>query len=126
MAWRINEETETSCLRQRDLRHRKIQPSHLLSRRDWRRLRLWYRTHGRGLLPWRLKPTPWSVLLAETLLHRTRADIVAKMYPVTLQEFPSVRHVVANKSSWIKVARKLGLSWRAKDFIAACKVLADK
>ena len=40
-------------------------------------LRKWFmRSHRR--FPWRQYSTPWHVLLAEMLLLRTRADIVAK------------------------------------------------
>src|SRR5690242_4714066 len=112
-------------LKQKPVMRNEPAPAAFLRRDDWKKLRRWYQTHRRRL-PWRVKSTPWSVLLAETLLHRTRANIVANIYPGILQEFPSVRHVLANKRSWMRVTRTLGLSWRAKEFVSACTVLAEK
>lgn len=96
----------------------------LLSTQDWRRLRGWYRTHGRRL-PWRRHKSPWSILLAETLLHRTRADIVEALYPVTFSEFPSPKEVVGKKKRWIEIAHRGGLFWRAHKFIKACEILVN-
>ena len=113
-------------IRQPELRHGKIQPNHLLSSRDWRKLRQWYHAHGRCFLPWRVKPNPWSVLLAETLLHRTHAHIVANVYDTAIRQFTSASDVLLNKRAWISITRVLGLSWRAETFIAACTVLTKR
>lgn len=96
----------------------------LLSTQDWRRLRAWYRTNGRRL-PWRRHKSPWSILLAETLLHRTRADIVEDLYPVTFSEFSSPKEVIAKKKRWIGISHRGGLFWRAHKFIKACEILVN-
>ncbi len=95
----------------------------LLENRDWHRLRAWYGLRGRHGLPWRRARSPWRVLLAETLLHRTRADTVARVYPAASSGFPSPKAVVDRPELWRELTRPLGLSWRAETFIAACSEL---
>ncbi|GEM_PF-2880685 len=98
----------------------------LLSRLEWASLRAWYETDGRHHLPWRHQATPWRVFLAETLLHRTRAEAVEAIYPKVVHEFPSPQVVVREETRWIKMTRSMGLSWRAEAFISACRsVLAE-
>ena len=98
----------------------------LLSSLEWVSLRSWYQTHGRHHLPWRHLATPWHVFLAETLLHRTRAEAVEAIYPRIVHEFPSPAVVVHEAPRWIEMTRSTGLSWRAEAFISACRsVLAQ-
>jgi A/G-specific adenine glycosylase len=94
----------------------------LLTSVDWRRLRIWYRDYGRRL-PWRHEATPWSILLAETLLHRTGANVVQVLYPFARKVFPSPRSVILKKSRWISMLYKGGLFWRARIFVRACENL---
>lgn len=98
----------------------------LLSARYWARLRQWYRTHGRHELPWRHDRSPWKVLLAETLLHRTRAEIAAVIYPKLVSELPSPAAVVERPARWRELMRPAGLAWRAETFLATCRVLVEK
>ena len=100
-----------------------VQTKALISGEDWARLRLWYRANGRHGLPWRHNITPWSMLLAETLLHRTKADAVAKLFPALIQEFPSPSSVVEHPERWIDSTNSLGLTWRSKTFLKACEIL---
>lgn len=94
----------------------------LLTANDWRRLRSWYRTHQRRF-PWRHNATPWSILLAETLLHRTSANVVQSLYPFARKAFPSPKSVIIKKVRWTRMLQKGGLFWRARIFISACEVL---
>jgi len=94
----------------------------LLSNRDWRRLRIWYSKHGR-CLPWRSKATPWSILLAETLLHRTGANVVQDLYPLARKVFASPESIIMKKDRWIAMLHKAGLFWRARIFVSACENL---
>jgi A/G-specific adenine glycosylase len=96
----------------------------LLSLNDWRQLRTWYRKHGRSL-PWRHHASPWSILLAETLLHRTGADVVQTLYPLARKWFPSPKTVVLKKTRWTKLLHKAGLFWRARTFVSACESLVN-
>ena len=70
----------------------------LLFRPEWTRLRSWYQTYGRHHLPWRNEATSWHVLLAETLLHRTRAEAVEAIYPRIGHEFSSPAAVVRKET----------------------------
>ena len=85
----------------------------LLGAQDWQRLRHWYRMNGRHDLPWRQDRTPWRVLLAETLLHRTRADSVVAIYPTAIREFASPVAVLERPDLWRKLSKPAGLAWRA-------------
>ncbi len=98
----------------------------LLEARGWQQLRHWYRQHGRHDLPWRKNRTPWRVLLAETLLHRTRADSVAAIYPLIVREFPSPEAVLEHPERWRELTRPLGLVWRVETFIRTCSELVRK
>lgn len=99
---------------------------HLLGARDWRRLRRWYRKNGRHGLPWRQNRTPWRILLAETLLHRTRADSVVAIYPAAIREFSSPAAVLERQDLWRELTRPAGLVWRAESFVRACSELVHR
>ena len=92
-----------------------------LSANDWASLRSWFREHGRHGLPWRVDTSPWGILLAEILLHRTRAVAVESVYRDVLDRFGSADEVVERPCEWLKVTRPAGLAWRAKTFISACE-----
>lgn len=94
----------------------------LLSRGDWRRLRAWYSKHGRRL-PWRRQATPWSIFLAETLLHRTGANVVQALYPLARKVFPSPKAIIMKKNRWLRMSHKTGLLWRSHVFVSACESL---
>lgn len=91
-----------------------------MSERDWNRLRRWHHIHGRHDLPWRRSPTPWNILVAEMLLHRTRAKQVHRVYEDLVKEFPAPDSVVASPERFMEMAASLGLVWRAKAFADAC------
>jgi len=94
----------------------------LLSNQDWRRLRGWYGKRGRRFT-WRHRPTPWSILLAETLLHRTGANVVQTIYPRARKAFPSPKSIIKKKHQWANLLQKVGLFWRARTFVRACERL---
>ena len=91
-----------------------------LSTHDWASLRSWFDKHGRHELPWRSEPSPWGILLAEILLHRTRAVAVEKIYRSVLRRFISPSEVVERPGEWLEMTRSVGLAWRAKSFISTC------
>lgn len=95
-----------------------------MSSRDWAKLRVWYRNYGRRL-PWRRNATPWSVLVAETLLHRTSANVVQDFYPLALKAFPSPTSIILKKDRWIAMIHKAGLFWRAHSFVSASEILVQ-
>lgn len=107
-------------------RQARRQGSPLLSQQHWHRLRCWHRAYGRHDLPWRVASTGWSVLLAETLLRRTRADVVAKIFPHVAVIFPSPRSVLEQRDRWMEAVRPAGLGWRAELFVQCCKQLCER
>ncbi len=94
-----------------------------LSGRAWDRLTAWYRTAGRHSLPWRQGRTPWNVFVAETLLHRTRADQTAARYGQAVLGFDGPADVLAKSERWLELTHSAGLFWRAQKFVEACEVL---
>ena len=92
-----------------------------LSAHDWASLRSWFKENGRHELPWRLDPSPWGILLAEILLHRTRAQAVASIYREVLNSFGSAAEVVERPCEWLAITRPVGLAWRAKNFVSTCE-----
>ena len=94
-----------------------------LSPQDWDCLRSWHRRCGRHLLPWRMGSTPWRIMLAEILLHRTRASTVEELYDEVSSQFRSPRCVIRRQAEWLEATRHLGLAWRARSFISTCEQL---
>ena len=92
----------------------------VLSSRDWANLRSWHHEHGRHYLPWRLDSTPWKVLLAEVLLHRTRASSVERLYDEVLRKFPGPEAIVRRPADWLETTSSAGLAWRSRVFISTC------
>jgi A/G-specific adenine glycosylase len=93
---------------------------------DWHALGVWWRSHGRHGLPWRSDPAPWRVLLAETLLHRTRAGAVAALFPALADVFEDPLAVLTDPQGWSKSIRSLGLTWRSDKFLKTCRVLIER
>lgn len=90
---------------------------------DWMGLRYWFEESGRHELPWRLEPDPWRVLLAEVLLHRTRAESVERVYRNVLSRFGDPHDVVGQPLRWMEMTRSVGLEWRTKKFVSTCEEL---
>jgi len=49
----------------------------------------WYATHARKL-PWRIKPTPYSVWISEIMLQQTRVDTMSRYFKSWMERFPSI------------------------------------
>lgn len=96
-----------------------------LSSQDWASLRAWHLANGRHHLPWSAEPTPWRVMVAEVLLHRTRASAVEELYGEVLNHFPFPDSIVQRPDEWIEATRSLGLAWRAAIFVLACEKLVS-
>lgn len=72
----------------------------------------WGRNHLRAY-PWRETREPYHVLLAEVLLHRTRADQVVPVYHRILRRYPTIHDLaVAQPEDLADILRPLGLHWR--------------
>jgi len=78
------------------------------------RLLAWGREHLRSF-PWRETRDPYRVLVAEALLHRTRADQVLPVYREFLRRFPDLPALArAPLEEVLGVLRPLGLHWRSR------------
>lgn len=65
--------------------------------------------------PWRETRDPFRVLVAETLLHRTKAEQVIPLYELFLKHFPNVRVLARSTPSYIQeLLHSAGLHWRWK------------
>jgi A/G-specific adenine glycosylase len=98
----------------------------LLSPAAWADLRRWFERHGRHSLPWRRDRTPWRVLVAEAILHRTRADTASRVFSEVAAEFPDPASVLACADRWRELIRPAGLAWRGEAFLACCRALVDE
>lgn len=78
-------------------------------------------------LPWRALRTPYRVFLAEFLLVRTRADLVAGVFEDIYRRFPSIPDLAsASESDVVEAIASLGLPQRAPYLIEAARfILAE-
>ncbi len=75
----------------------------------------WWNSVGQRHFPWRNTQEPFKVLVAEILLHRTRADQVVPLYQAFLERYPSIHSVVQSSTDELaKSFRSAGLHWRWK------------
>jgi len=79
-----------------------------------RRLRAWFRNHGRDL-PWRRTRDPYRVLVSELMLQQTQVSRVVDYYERFLARFPTLGHVAeAPQRSVLKSWAGLGYYARAR------------
>ncbi len=72
----------------------------------------WWRLNGRSFL-WRFDHDPYNIFIAETLLHRTRANNVLTVYGEFINRFPSFYAISqGSESELTEILRPLGLKWR--------------
>lgn len=77
-------------------------------------------------LPWRKYRTPYRIFLAEMLLVRTRADVVADHFERIASRYPTIEALaLANESELREVLRPLGLSKRVPYLIRAARYICD-
>lgn len=74
----------------------------------------WWR-HGKRRFPWRETCNPYRVLVAEVLLHRTRAEQVVPLYEVFLAHFPNIQALAkSTPDELLCLFHSAGLQWRWK------------
>ena len=85
----------------------------------------WYNSNSR-LFPWRQDITPYRILIAEFMLHRTKAEQVEPVYIDFLNKYPDIFTLSDAKEKDIaKVTDHLGLHWRSSHFIKAAKYIVE-
>jgi len=86
-----------------------------------RRLRAWFRNHGRDL-PWRRTRDPYRVLVSELMLQQTQVSRVIDYYERFLARFPTLDHVAdAPKRSVLRSWTGLGYYARARNLHALAR-----
>lgn len=85
----------------------------------------WYEDHGRAF-PWRIARSPYRILVAERMLHRTQAIQVAGVYRLFLERYPDVPALAAaGPADVLSILAPLGLAWRFATFIPMARHLID-
>jgi A/G-specific adenine glycosylase len=88
-----------------------------------RRLLKWGRAHGQDF-PWRRTQDPYALLVAEFMLHRTRADQVRAVFERFMADWPTLdRYVVGDAEAVKQVLWPLGLNWRIEGMMQALTLL---
>jgi A/G-specific adenine glycosylase len=86
----------------------------------------WWRMNKRRF-PWRTSRDPYRILVAEVLLHRTRAEQVEPIYEEFIQKFPNCHSLAeANEYEVYRILYPLGLRWRVKLLIQMAEVIESK
>lgn len=87
------------------------------------RLVHWAQVHGRSY-PWRDTRDADRVLIAEVLLHRTRADQVAPLYLALVERYPTILALAAAPPNDVRALLwPLGLRWRVDLLIEMAQTL---
>lgn len=88
-----------------------------------RQVRAWFKLHGRSF-PWRCTRDPYKVLVAELLLQRTRADLVAAIYPKFIASYPDAKALAeADAAELVEVLRPLGFMHRNRRLVEVGRAL---
>jgi A/G-specific adenine glycosylase len=91
-----------------------------------KRLRAWFRRHGRDL-PWRRTRDPYAILVSEMMLQQTTVAAVIPYYERWMKRFPSVRELAAaEESEVLALWQGLGYYRRARNLHAAAKKLDER
>lgn len=85
----------------------------------------WGRNNGR-VYPWRLTRDPYRLLIAEVLLHRTRADQVFPVYKTFITQFPSPKEIALAPLMVHGTLAPLGLRWRVDRLLEMNTQLLDR
>ncbi len=73
---------------------------------------------------WRHTCDPYRIMIAEFMLHRTKANQVEPIYQQFLETYPDVNSLAnANLDDVARYTQHLGLHWRAAHFIDACRFI---
>jgi len=86
----------------------------------------WYRINGRDF-PWRHTKDPYKIMIAEFMLHRTKAEQVVPVYSKFIEKYPCVKSLFMAKGNDIKkFTAHLGLHWRSRHFIESVRYIIKK
>lgn len=96
-------------------------PPPALARDFSRRLRAWFRRHGRDL-PWRRTRDPYRILVSELMLQQTQVSRVVDFYHRFLDRFPTLHHLAESPQEHVLEAwAGLGYYARARNLHALAR-----
>lgn len=96
-----------------------------MKKKDHYALLLWHSGNYR-VFPWRSITNPYKIMIAEFMLHRTRAEQVVPVYETFIEKYPIVDSLAtADETEIKKVTEHLGLHWRSSHFIKAARYVID-
>lgn len=73
---------------------------------------------------WRHTDDPYRIMIAEFMLHRTKAEQVAPIYQKFLETYPDMNSLAnADLGEVSMFIKHLGLHWRTSHFIEACRFI---
>ena len=73
----------------------------------------WWERKEQRHFPWRETCDPFKVLVAEILLHRTRADQVVPLYELFLKKYPDINSIAQSSPEELATSfSSAGLHWR--------------
>jgi len=85
----------------------------------------WYQNQSRDF-PWRYTKDPYKIMIAEFMLHRTKANQVVPAYIKFIEKYSDIETLAkANAEDIKKVTEHLGLHWRVKNFSEAAKYIIE-
>lgn len=77
-------------------------------------LLIWWNSNKR-VFPWRLESSPYKILIAEIMLHRTKAEQVEGTFMKFVSKFPDLASFLeSNKKEIKEIMTPLGLNWRTE------------
>lgn len=83
--------------------------------------------HTSAALPWRTLRTPYRIFLAEFLLVRTRADIVARLFESVFEKYPDMHSLArANEQELALALEPLGLRKRVPLLLRGASYIVEK
>lgn len=90
------------------------------------KLKAWAEIYLRDF-PWRRTCEPYDIFVAEILLQKTAAEMVAPIYESFLVEYPTLEHLAAASLDRLtKLLQPLGLSFRAERLSNSAKTILEK
>lgn len=90
------------------------------------RLLQWYSKHRR-VLPWRGRPDPYAVWVAEVMLQQTRVETVIPYFEEWMNRFPSAQALAeASEQAVLNVWEGLGYYSRARNLHKAAQVIVNE
>ncbi len=96
-----------------------------INHKEMEALYVWHSENAR-MFPWRKFSNPYKIMIAEFMLHRTRAEQVVPVYEDFLNKYPIVESLAnADEVDIKRVTAHLGLHWRSGHFIKAAKYIIE-